>query len=268
MILKSEIKRFLFNPLLSVLLIISICWQLNAVRTIFEPELYTYQHINNYDLNEYGKIEIESNITNSLNSYDVWLSTFVPYISIIALISCLPYAATYIIDKKSGYLKNILMRSKKDNYFFSKTLLNALSGGLIVSLSSIITLTNEIPSILSSSLYINEPAIFINYLFENTIIYIFFVFSLMFFIGATFSTFALTIGMFTKNIILSILIPQIYMLVGGSICSTLGLNKINPWNVMYFNFEQTEFKFGLLNISIIMIVSLILIYIKSREDVI
>lgn len=37
---------------------------------------------------------------------------------------------------------------------------------------------------------------------------------------------------------------------------------------MYFNFEQTEFKFGLLNISIIMIVSLILIYIKSREDVI
>ncbi len=90
----------------------------------------------------------------------------------------------------------------------------------------------------------------------------------MFFIGATFSTFALTIGMFTKNIILSILIPQIYMLVGGSICSTLGLNKINPWNVMYFNFEQTEFKFGLLNISIIMIVSLILIYIKSREDVI
>ena len=275
MILKSEIKRFLFNPLLSVLLIISICWQLNAVRTIFEPELYTYQHINNYDLNEYGKIEIESNITNSLNSYDVWLSTFVPYISIIALISCLPYAATYIIDKKSGYLKNILMRSKKDNYFFSKTLLNALSGGLIVSLSSkvtliilLITLTNEIPSILSSSLYINEPAIFINYLFENTIIYIFFVFSLMFFIGATFSTFALTIGMFTKNIILSILIPQIYMLVGGSICSTLGLNKINPWNVMYFNFEQTEFKFGLLNISIIMIVSLILIYIKSREDVI
>ena len=275
MILKSEIKRFLFNPLLSVLLIISICWQLNAVRTIFEPELYTYQHINNYDLNEYGKIEIESNITNSLNSYDVWLSTFVPYISIIALISCLPYAATYIIDKKSGYLKNILMRSKKDNYFFSKTLLNALSGGLIVSLSSIvtliillITLTNEIPSILSSSLYINEPAIFINYLFENTIIYIFFVFSLMFFIGATFSTFALTIGMFTKNIILSILIPQIYMLVEGSICSTLGLNKINPWNVMYFNFEQTEFKFGLLNISIIMIVSLILIYIKSREDVI
>ena len=139
MILKSEIKRFLFNPLLSVLLIISICWQLNAVRTIFEPELYTYQHINNYDLNEYGKIEIESNITNSLNSYDVWLSTFVPYISIIALISCLPYAATYIIDKKSGYLKNILMRSKKDNYFFSKTLLNALSGGLIVSLSSIAT---------------------------------------------------------------------------------------------------------------------------------
>ena len=37
---------------------------------------------------------------------------------------------------------------------------------------------------------------------------------------------------------------------------------------MYFNFEQPEFNFGLLNISIIMIVSLILIYIKSREDVI
>lgn len=87
------------------------------------------------------------------------------------------------------------MRSKKDNYFFSKTLLNALSGGLIVSLSSIvtliillITLTNEIPSILSSSLYINEPAIFINYLFENTIIYIFFCFfSYVFYRGNIFN---------------------------------------------------------------------------------
>ena len=129
MILKSEIKRFLFNPLLSVLLIISICWQLNAVRTIFEPELYTYQHINNYDLNEYGKIEIESNITNSLNSYDVWLSTFVPYISIIALISCLPYAATssavgsrsFTLNSNISRIASLGMRNSAENLFAKRS---------------------------------------------------------------------------------------------------------------------------------------------------
>lgn len=274
MIVKSEIKRFIYNPILLILLLISILWKLNGVYSSFEPYINTSISIQNSDINTQEKIEIESDLTNELNSYNAWLRTFVYYMSIVILISCLPFSTKYITDKKSGYLKNILLRCKKSNYLLSKVVLNALSGGIIVSFSSIITLiilstlfTNEIPSI-KAGLFLNESAVFIDYLFKNPTIYVCFVFIIMFFIGITYSTFSLAIGMITENIILSILIPQVYWLVGGSIMDTLGIDKLNPWNIMYFNYNPTSFKLSIIHTLCILIISLLCIYIKSKEEIV
>lgn len=52
---------------------------------------------------------------------------------LLPLMATLPFASSYYTDRKTGYLKNILTRTKRKNYFCSKYLAVFLSGGTTVA---------------------------------------------------------------------------------------------------------------------------------------
>ncbi|WP_336775271.1 hypothetical protein [Paenibacillus sp. MMO-58] len=56
------------------------------------------------------------------------------------LLSTLPFADSYVTDLKTGYLRSILMRTNKKQYIWTKLAVNALGGGLAVSLPMFISL--------------------------------------------------------------------------------------------------------------------------------
>ena len=271
MILKSEVKRFVFNPIILISIFILVCFQLYGVYTALGADISGIEYIKSTnDISNVEKISYMNMIFSNLNSYNAWFESFVYYISTIVLMSCLPFSITYIQDKKSGFLNNIVSRSSKYNYFKSKFIINFISGGLVISSSSFITLfilinkfINEFPSG-TNRLWVEDNAFMINYLFTNKLLYFSCIFLFLFFIGATYATFALMLGMYTENIIFSILVPQIYWLVGSLLMEKLFSFKFAPWNLIYFNLDPIHVKTGLIHTTIIFIISLIGI-VRSEE---
>lgn len=68
-----------------------------------------------------------------MGSSTYWMQSYW-YFLIFPLLAVLPFAGTFFEDKKSGYIKSVLLRSSKREYFLAKGLMIFLSGGLSVTI--------------------------------------------------------------------------------------------------------------------------------------
>ena len=209
-----------------------------------------------------------------LNSYMAWKYGISSFGIFGVMLATLAYAFTYIIDKKSGTLKNILLRVNRKKYYLTKASVNFIIGGLVASVPSIITLivgliffNNTLPSI-TGDLHIDFPKGFLSeYFHTNPILYIGFFTLLLFCIGGIYATFALAIGCITKKVIPAILIPIIYWYVVSVTCNISGLYSIAPWNIFYFiNIPNTSFLIALISTLILFGISLFIIYKESKKE--
>lgn len=271
MLLKTELKRIIFNPLVIVCIIVSVIFQIYSVYNEFLPHINSILAItSNGSIN--NLIDMVS-IAEELNTYDGWIIGFKGYIISIIFLSCIPFSYSYIVDKKSGFIKNIQARSSKRKYIISKVICNSVIGGLIPVISSLISLiillilfNNEIPSKLMPLTMKNGA--FSEILFISPCIYIFITLAILFIIGGTYSMFSLAIGMITDKIIPCMLLPQIYWLA-GSLMAEAGLSfKLAPWNIFYFWINPIYFKTGIIHTFIILIISIVIIYFKYKEELI
>lgn len=270
MLLKSELKRIIYNPLVIISIVISVIFQVYSIYNEFSPHINSIMSIaqENYpgsfrDLVIFGE---------ELNTYDGWIIGFKGYVISIIFLSCIPFSYSYIIDKQSGFSKNIIIRSNKRKYFVSKVICNSIIGGLVPTVSALISFlivfalfNNEIPSKLMPLIIFNGA--FTEYLLINPIIYVFIVLSILFVIGAIYSTFSLAIGVLTEKIIPCLLLPQIYWLAGSLFFESFVSNELAPWNIFYFWTQPMYFNSGVVHSFIILAISIIIIYYKYKEDV-
>lgn len=102
------------------------------------------------------------------------------YFFIIPILAAIPYGASLYMDKKDGYINNILIKTDRKNYFFAKLITYFISGGVIATIPLILSYILAIISLPSIrpyaeySLYnIYSVNIFSNIFYSNyTFVYI------------------------------------------------------------------------------------------------
>ncbi len=217
------------------------------------------------------KYDVDKHIESYGNSYMAWRFSIFGYEIVCILLATSVYAYSYRIDKKSGMLKNILLRTNRKKYYLTKYIINAISGGFIVIIPVIIVTIFFMAKFGVSTLPTLEayfPHGFMSSYFQtHPITYILFFTAILFFIGVAYSTFAMAIAIVSKNMVSSILIPLIYWFGGSLIAGALNLYYLSPWNIYYFYADELySFRAGVIHTLIIFILSSILIYTEVKKE--
>lgn len=277
--IKAEIKRSVNIKIVIVLILIGMC-SLFSNAYSFLGGMSDFEQGNIVDAIEAGisddeLVELQNTVREYVNSHEnsymAWRFSLWGYEIVCILLATSVFAHSYRIDNKSGVLKNIILRVKKKKYFSAKYLINAFMGGFIVTIPvAIVTIVfmirfgvSELPT-----LDVYFPYGFMSsYFSTKPIIYMIFFTAVLFFIGATYSTFAMAVAVVSKNMVSSVLIPLIYWFAGSLLVGAFNLYSLAPWNIYYFYGDKLySFREGLIHTTIIFIISSVVIYMESRKE--
>lgn len=269
--IKSELKKSINIYLILFLIIVGFFVGISAMYDDISPSINITEGSDSESLSKTDIESLNKMAKQYQNTYMAWRFSTMGYEIICIILATLVYATTYLIDKKSGYLKNILLRVSKRKYFFNKTLVNFISGGLIVNIPLIICLiiymiifdNRSLPSIEAFL-----PKGFMSELFViNPILYIIFFSIVLFFIGGVYSTFAMAVGINSNNIIYGILTPIFYWYFGSIFFQSIGLDNLAPWRMYYFTIDESySFIIPTIHTFIILAISLWIIYRESKSE--
>lgn len=77
----------------------------------------------------------------------------------------------------------------------------------------------------------------------------------------------MAIGIISKNIVSTVLIPIIYWVTGSLFCAGLNLYKFAPWSIYYFSSEKLySFKTRFMHTVLILVISTIVIFYESKKE--
>ncbi|MEG1410984.1 MAG: hypothetical protein RSD36_14200 [Terrisporobacter sp.] len=269
--LKFELKKSLSFIVLLLLTSIGIFVNLSGAYDNISPSINIEKGSDSEGLSEEAIDGLKNMANEYQNTYMAWQFGVSGYEIVCILLASSVFAISYIIDKKSGFLKNIIIRLNKKSYYKIKYFVNGVLGGIIVIIPVILCLGLYDLFLDSKSLPIIEPnfprGFMSEYFPTNPVKYILFFTLILFIIGVTYSTFAMAIGIITNNIISSVLLPVIYWFAGSLILESIGLIKLAPWNIYYFKIgEPMSFEYGLIHLVVIFIISSFIIFKESKND--
>lgn len=215
------------------------------------------------------------------NEYDyvtAWLRSISmgkSYITLLfPLIVAIPYSYMLATEKKNNFFKYILVREDRRKYLISKAIVNAISGGLILLIPSIILL---ILCIINFGNPFDYPDVFRNYvdpfsviLKTNPLAYILMHSFWMFLQGMIWSTVCFAISLVSNNILLITAAPFLYHIINNFVLAILGMARFNTPNSFspYLMSNTTLFTMMVQPIAlIIFIICMTIYYRKSRENI-
>jgi hypothetical protein len=198
--------------------------------------------------------------------------------AIFPILVSLPLAATFYSDKKSGYIKNLLIKSDRNKYFLAKFVSVFFSGmfvtGAILAFSFVLTalkfpllppelITNNFtPSSheqMWTSLYVNHPFIY-------SVLY-----SLidMVFMGL-FATIPLCLAVWINNSVSVVIIPFICYTAIHYILNSIGLGDFSPMGFLRPSQIFVDARLSIIVIEAIIIIILTFtafVFIGRKKDV-
>lgn len=186
---------------------------------------------------------------------EVYLSII---ITVFPLLASVPYADSYIEEKKSGFLKSILLRQNKSKYLIRKFLINFAIGGIASIVPLVLNLLvyfSLLPAIKPNLYFGNIPIIsFLPDLYINhPLVYIILRIGNCFIFGGIFASIALTCSLFVENRYIIIGIPFFIYTILDIVLDTLNLQKYSP---LKFLFLDVPFTYGIYVIAITTIILL------------
>lgn len=178
-----------------------------------------------------------TNQMESISAFEAWFYTLAigsgTLLKLIlpALIS-IPFADSYLYDKKSGYINSVRVRSSYSKYIFSKIIANALAGATVIFSVFLILF------IVSATFYpLNFPNTEINYkpygVFYDLYIhkpyfYVSFILLLGSFFGAVYATLGLSASVLFNNRFAVIAFPFLYFIFLVVLSQILNLKFLMP----------------------------------------
>lgn len=136
-LLKIELNKALKNRLFLITLLIGFIITISSA----------VYNINNYYFVEDMRNQVLSNYDYTINPdypmftlFNHWIggeftSAFSSlFFLLVPLFAAIPYGWSYFSERKVGYVKNVMIRTKKSYYFLSKYIAVFISGGLVVVL--------------------------------------------------------------------------------------------------------------------------------------
>lgn len=226
-IYRINLKRALFNKAMLSSILIGIIAILIGV--FVEPVRSAIQLSFSYIpmLNSDDKTHL---IGNSFNKATLWNFGMYFYPLIMPLICCIPFTASYLIDKKTGYSKFVIIRVSYKKYISSKLCSIFLSGFLSVFITTILFII--LISIIDSgqnfrSIY-NDNA-FLGTLFRNNFNIYVFIYSLISGIfGGVYSIIGLAISSIIDNTLVAVISPFMLYYFSLYFSDITGVLILNP----------------------------------------
>lgn len=152
---------------------------------------------------------------------------------LLPFIAMLGYGWSYNSELRSGYIKNIVVRTGKVNYFASKYIATFISGGLVCLiplLSNLLLAAAFCPAVTPNpyyNIYYGMPIfeLWSKYFYSQPYIYLLLMFTLSFIISGIFACTQLAFSMFIKNKFAVIILPFIIFVAYDYFCQTF-LNTV------------------------------------------
>ncbi|MDD5369614.1 MAG: hypothetical protein PHQ40_11040 [Anaerolineaceae bacterium] len=176
---------------------------------------------------------------NYYNAYDAFIWSERGLIGLLGpLLAVLPFSDTPALDRLTGYMRSVLLRTTGINYFFSKYLVALISGGAAISLSMIIffSFTNIVlprginmvevqeriistPDALGpfGTLYKTKPDLYILSLIGFGFVF-----------GAVYAIFGLSVSAYIDNRYIALASPFVFYIIVHYILSLLDLPSWSP----------------------------------------
>ena len=161
--------------------------------------------------------------------YQYWIaddmSSVAPYVFyvLLPLTACLAYGWSYSTELRSGYIKNVLIRTTRKNYYISKFIATFLSGACVAFipiLLNILVVASFIPAvkpdIYYNFSYIHYSGIMLSKLFfTHPIMYLIAMTLLTSLFSGIYACLSLALSFFVKNKIAVTTVPFILLLIAN-----------------------------------------------------
>lgn len=157
------------------------------------------------------------------------------YYLLLPILAALPFADSFFLDMKTGYIKNVFIRINKSRYYIAKYLSTFVAGGIAVVVPLLLNLA------LTASVFpslVPEGSTFMFGVYENNLgsgifithpyLYTFLYLALDFVFAGLLAGVALTISFFVSNRFIVVLSPFIGYLVFNALVSLTGNLVLNP----------------------------------------
>jgi len=197
------------------------------------------------------------------------------------LIAVLPFAASFITDRSSGYVSFILSRTSFRKYITSKFFANLLAGGISISLPLLIMygIINIFylrgfepvpaagePWVGARIPYASLPGP-MGYLYRTkTDLYVFFLIGLSFIFGATYASLGLALSLFLHNRYVALATPFILYQIGSFVMNILGKAKWSTvMTLIPFSYKTTSWLTVFGELGAIFLISTICIFIFAKK---
>ncbi|HHU18987.1 MAG TPA: hypothetical protein GXZ58_01845 [Bacilli bacterium] len=217
-LLKVELAKALKNKFFITTLIIALLFALFSAWYMIDLYFYSLRGLSRMGGNQ---------MIQALSLFNHWIGGeatslgFTLFFTLMPLIAALPYGWSYFIENKSGYVKTVVTRSAKTEYFLAKYIATFISGGLVILiplLINFIVVACFIPAVTPSTMYTMYHSVYHGSLwsqsyYTNPVWFVILYLILDFIFAGLFATMSLTVSLFVKNRIAVILVPFFLILV-------------------------------------------------------
>lgn len=188
-ILKIELKRAFYNKLFLISVLIGC---IITGMQIYQNVLPMME----YNVNTYVEMPPHSVFSKWIGAgFTFWDDLF---FIIFPLLASIPFADSFYIDCKTGYVKNIFTRTKKSDYYLSKFIAVFLSGGTTVIIPlllnlylSALCLPSIIPDVTAGTFPIFSNSTGAAFFYTHPFLYVFLYMLLIFIVSGILVTIAL-----------------------------------------------------------------------------
>lgn len=204
------------------------------------------------------------------NSYT--LQAFLYYL-LIPILATIPFGDSFFLDKKSGFIKNVLIRTKKRNYYISKFIATFIVGGLVIVIPllanfvlSAMLLPSMLPQASSGFDYINASSMWSTLYYTHPFMYVFSYLVIDFVFSGLIATIALAVSFFVEHRFVVVIAPFLLYLFVFSIFNLLGEIALEPINFMQPSFGQSSISIILIEALLLGIATGIIFHVRGIKD--
>ena len=221
-ILKMELKRAFCNKLFLLVIVIGCGIAAAAYFTT-----NAWRLTKNWWFEYLPQTQFGQSILKKIDTMNTALSIWMPnmgagspfyylFITILPILAAIPYGVSYLTDKKSGLVNQIMVRAKKRDYYISKLIVTFLNGGTVAVIPLIFNLLICMCSLpLGKPIYatmyypVKDFHVLSDLYYTNTVLYIIIYFLFEFFVYGLVNCMCLTFTYLEENRFVIVLTPFI-----------------------------------------------------------
>ncbi|MDD4414479.1 MAG: hypothetical protein PHR14_08050 [Oscillospiraceae bacterium] len=154
---------------------------------------------------------------------------------VIPLLASLPYGDSYFQDRKTGYIRHILIRQNKVQYYVAKFIAVFLSGAVVVVIPLIINLgmsalilPSVLPEVSTHTHAIYAHSMWSSLYYAHPYVYIGLYLLLIFIFSGLWASISLSVSFFSGNRYVVLLFPFVFYVFIHAITNLLNIDRMSP----------------------------------------